>query len=320
MKKVFSSIFACIAMVGLLSSCVEEQIETAFEVDAAEAYITAKVIDLATETDVTSQSTITSSVGSVSGNQIMIVGNNTISATTVAVTASYTSPNGTVYTKTEPVGINEIRAGGKGYYTVTINVGEITPIEDYTIAFEETKDSQVSKYFFDKAVFTIDGNEYHWAHNESQYLLRGTVEYKIKSGCEVFASDYPVEIFKEKLENIEASFEENNPVKYEAKEVKIIVSAWCYYTAWVALTTDEVVRTYYAIDNMGNKQVIGTMEYWDYSNCMFGQAELPSPNHAEHYIAGHGYDDTHDTAHGHGHGHSSGHGADNAGGGIVYAD
>lgn len=318
MKKVFSSIFACIAMAGLLTSCVEEQFKTAFEIDAAEVHITAKVIDISTGNDVTSQSTISASVGSVSGNVVTLVGNNTITATTVTVTASYTSPKGNVYTSTGTVDVNPLRAGGVGHYNVRINVGEITPIGDYTIFVkEELVDTVVEKYFFDKAVIKEEGSEMHWAHNESEYLLFGKVNYEIKSGCEVFASD-AVPAWKTEIEARVAKFEEANPVVIKNDTKEITVSAWSYFTAWVSLTVNEMCITYCAEDKMGNVQEIGTMQYWQYATCVFEYDEKASPSHAEHYIAGHGYDDAHDTAHGHGHGIS--HGNNNAGGGIIIAD
>jgi len=311
MKKVFSSIFACIAMIGLLASCVEEKIETTFEVDAAEAYITVQVINLATAENVTAQSTITSAPGSVSGNLVMLVGNNTITETTVDVTATYTAPNGKKYSTTQPVIVNALRAGGKAYYNIVINVGEITPMEDYTFGYIETvKGSADETFYFDKASIKESGKE--WAHNESEYLLRGTVTYKIMSGCDVYADAAASDFWKEKFESFVADFEKLNPIVEEDKTANITVSAWSYYTAYVTRTFEDVERIWIAVDKMGNEQEVGTIHYWDYVKCVYTYDEMASPSHAAHYVYGHGHDDAH--------GHSSGHGGNNAGGGIAFAD
>lgn len=311
MKKVFSSIFACIAMIGLLTSCVEEKIETTFEVDAAEAYISVQVINLATAENVTAQSTITSSPGSVSGNVVMLVGNNTITETTVDVTAAYTSPNGNKYTTTQPVIVNALRAGGKAYYNIVINVGEITPTEDYTFKYVAKVENEVTEdTYFDKATIKESGKT--WAHNESEYLLRGTVTYQIWSGCDVYADAPASDFWAEKFDHFVADFEKTRPFVKEDKTANITVSAWSYYTAYVTRTVQDTKATWYAVDKMGNEQEVGTIHFWNYPSCVYYTAEMASPSHAAHYIAGHGHDDVH--------GHSSGHGGNNAGGGIVFAD
>ena len=316
MKKVLSSVIACVAMIGLLSSCVEEQIKTTFEVDAAEATITVTVVNLGTSADVTSEATITTSAGSVSGNQIIIVGNNSISQTTVNVTASYVAPSGETYKATEPVTVNALRAGGEAYYSVIINVGEYTPIDEYTIKTVDVIDIPAidDVVYFDKAV--IKEGEKHWAHNESEYLLRGTVTYQIKYGKEVIEDGYRAQGWEEKVDKMVEDFEESISVTTETKTKEITVSAWSYYTAWVTLTTTTWMKEFYAVDKMGNETLIGDTRYFDYTS-EFGQDEMASPSHASHYVAGHGVDDD---PHGHGHGHSSGHGGDNAGGGIVLGD
>ena len=315
MKKVLSSVIACVAMIGLLSSCVEEQIKTTFEVDAAEATITVTVVNLGTGEDVTSVATISTSAGSVSGNKIILVGNNSISQTTVNVTASYVAPNGT-YSTTEPVTVNALRAGGKAYYSVIINVGEVTPIGEYTFEVVDVEDGDPIDEitYFDKA--TIEEASKKWAHNESEYLLRGTVTYQTKVGKEVYQDGYRAEGWEEIVDKLVADFESTISLDIEDETADIVVSAWSYYTAWVTLTTQMWTKEFYAIDKMGNKTLIGDTGYFEYSST-YEYDEMASPSHASHYVAGHGVDDD---PHGHGHGHSSGHGGDNAGGGIVLGD
>lgn len=119
MKKFFS----LIALVGVFAACQPEKIDTTFNPDPAQVTIQMTATDLETGDDVTSQTTFTSTIGSVSGNIITIVGNPDVaSGTTVTITAKY--GNGSW---SESFPINALAAGGTANYKFGIVVGEVKP-------------------------------------------------------------------------------------------------------------------------------------------------------------------------------------------------
>lgn len=305
MKKVFSSIlFACFAMVGLLSSCVEEQIETTFEVGEAQAVITFQVVNLATGEFVTNAAKVTASAGVIAGNTVTITGNKNIVAQGVVITASYTSANGNVYTDSKTVMVNALRAGGRASYTVTLVVGEATPIDGYTITTVLKENPVLTDIrYFDKATFEYAGK--FWAKNESQYLIKGDVNYKLKFGTEVF-SFYGASGWEGIVEQMAEGIEAADPLTYTEGVLPIVASAWSLYTVWQTTVCEETEILIYATDRMGYKTEIGQIGVWHY-NSSIEQDERAIPGHEAHYTPGHGHDD-------------HGHGSENAGGGIVYGD
>lgn len=120
MKKFFS----LLALVGVFAACQPETIGTTFQPDPAEVTITMTATDIADGNDVTAETQFSSTIGSVSGNVITIVGNPEISVgTSVTITAKY--GNG-VYTQT--YSIARLLAGGKASYKFGILVGSVGPI------------------------------------------------------------------------------------------------------------------------------------------------------------------------------------------------
>lgn len=309
MKKLLSSVLACVAILGL-SSCVQEDIETTFEVGSAKAIINVGVLDLGSESDVTAQSTITSPYGN--GNVITITGNKNIPATNVTITAKYVAPSGKAYTSTYTLPINALRAGGTATYMVVIPVGEITPLGDYTFKFSDPYQEETYKdtSWLDKVQHNIvhyDGQR--WVENASEFILRGTVDWKSKNGLEIIADHCACDTFEEKFDTVLDVISKISPVT-ETDEVKDIeVSAWAAYTAYQVVFTEEKTFDFIAVDIEGYETLVGTFTTWSYSTeCSY--EEWASPNHASHYNYGHGVDDP---AISHG-------GAHNAGGGIVIAD
>lgn len=308
MKKLFS----IISLVGVIAACQPEKLDTTFEPEDAVATITCSATRIDTGEDITAQVTFNASPANSANNVITLTGNPSIAATSVKVDASW-EHNGTTYTESHVVPINALLAGGKASYTATFVLGVYTNPEDMKF-YEEFVSSEVSSvkrtYFtrFDhSALHTHDGAE--WAYNATEFVKYAIVNYQVISSEHVTGVNYDKYI---NYKSIVDRFTKNHEIEPEIVDdtVTFPVSAWSMYTAYIDVNTLHKVYNVICENKMGDKTVIAKF-FVDSKGTAFNHEEAAHPNHASHYVEGHGVDDPEQ---------SHGHGSQNAGGGIVIAD
>ncbi len=305
MKKLLS----LIALAGIFAACQPEEIETAFEVPEAVANIKIVAVDIRTNTQVTPAS-VTASVGTYSAGVVTITGNPTISKQTVTLTASYKADymaDSKEYKAS--VDVLALRAGGKAEYSVTIVVGELSPIPDYTFAVKQSGEAVTTDLVYftpsdGQALIDYDGMK--WAKNNSEYLLTGKVTWSALFGSE--SSNFNFTDADSEFEPYAKSYADayNTGITEVAQEpYEITVSAYCYYTVYVTRLTTVASYTVYKVNNTTKEET--AIASFDVKSVIANQIEydeIADPDSHGHYQPGHGH----------------GHGGDNAGGGIVYAE
>lgn len=315
MKKLFS----IISLVGVIAACQPEKLDTTFEPKDAVATIKCSATRIDTEADITGQVTFNASPANSAisvnsaNNEITLTGNPSIAATSVKVDASW-EHNGTTYTDSHIVPINALLAGGTASYTATFVLGVYTNPEDMKF-YEEFVSSEVSSvdrtYFtrFDhSALHTHDDTE--WAYNATEFVKYAIVNYQ------VISSEHVTGVIMEgkyiNYNSIVDRFTKKHEIEPEIVDdtVTFPVSAWSMYTAYIDVITLHNAYNVICENKMGDKTVIAKF-FVDSKGTAFNHEEAAHPNHASHYVEGHGVDDPE---------HSHGHGSQNAGGGIVIAD
>lgn len=294
MKKIFS----LIAVAGLLMACTAEEIETAFEVQPATATIEVTVYDVLLGRNVTNFS-VDAGEYTVSGTNVVLTGNKSISATTVDVKVTY---NGEA--KTQVVAISDIPAGAKATYYVTFVLG--TPAGEYTYELKET--STIGE---PEIEYVRDGGYSHshngfdnWYANESEFMLTPVITYIEYSGSEVTSSTEATEGFENIFEGFKAAY--NGGITGEQQTFTCSISAYAWFRIWqerTPKTTDYVlVATKDGVD-----QEVGSFTAKSIVSNVVDYEEIANPDGHGHYHAGHGSHDVH--------GYS-----ENAGGGIIFAE
>lgn len=308
MKKLFS----IISLVGVIAACQPEKLDTTFEPEDAVATITCSATRIDTGEDITAQVTFNASPANSANNVITLTGNPSIAATSVKVDASW-EHNGTTYTESHVVPINALLAGGKASYTATFVLGVYTNPEDMDFyeEFVSSEESSVRKYFtrFDhSALHTHDGAE--WAYNATEFVKYAIVNYQVISSEHVTGVSMEGKYINYK--SIVDRFTKKHEIEPEIVDdtVTFPVSAWSMYTAYIDVITLHDAYNVICENKMGDKTVIAKF-FVDSKGTAFNHEEAAHPNHASHYVEGHGVDDPEQ---------SHGHGSQNAGGGIVIAD
>lgn len=320
MKKI---ILASVALIAVFASCKKEDIRTVYKANPAEATITIKVFDALYGKDVTSQATVTADPSTspitVTGNTVKLVGDqahyNAIPAQKVTVKASYDGRDGSV-----TVPVEGVLEGGVASYSATVVVGHaIDPTKpvDYTIKNGGTELATGPKGYLAFATHSHDGS--NWVINNSEFVLFGVTNYDEFSGIKGMDID-PMDSEGADLEYIlkqSVELTNANPFVKTNKEYKYTVSAFSYFNVMVAygyLTQFfDCYRVNILEDGSQLETLIGSIDLMTWVTSGPQYIEIASPDHASHYVAGHGVDDAH-------YSHEHGHGGSNAGGGIVIAD
>lgn len=298
-----------LAVAGVLASCKPEAIETAFDVNPAEANITVTVLDIDTAQPAEGY-TLTADAGTVDGNVVTVKGNKALAETAVTITANF---KGTDYPTT--VTVNAMRAGAKASYAATIVVG--TPVSDKVITYFEDVDNAQLLYE-EYAYLTPDANGHYghsvdhnfthdgisnWVQNLTEFMLNLTVTYN-----DMFGIVYDAETaecldpnYKSIVDSYASLLELGSFVQQDENEYECQVSAWSYYTVKQTIQY-FTYNTYVLADDepVGVIPAVGVQNYVE-------KIEIANPYGHGHYEQGHG---SHD-----GHGNYP-----NAGGGIVYGE
>ena len=293
MKKFFS----LLALAGALVACTPEEIPTYFEVKNAKAEINVEVIELYTAQPISSA--ITASAGTVSGSVVTLEGSPRLSAQDVTVSTVY---DGKTYSQV--VKVSDLLAGGEAKYSVRLVVGAVPG--EYEFDTDVTKlVTTVEIGYLDYTHGSHSHNGEPWAYNMSEFILDMECPYEIVSGQEVTDVKYLSEdtMFKANVDKFADALDgviETVKDKYEFK-----VSAWAMYKVSQTRSISDRTETVYAIK--GNEAIaIGeiTVHSVEYDSIQAEEAAIPG--HEGHYHQGHG--------------HEHGHCAENAGGGIIWAD
>jgi len=306
-------IIASVALAGLFSSCVEEGTNTSFEVGEAVANITITVVEKGTGNDITSASTLSYTKGAytieqgAAANKFILKGNKAIEATAVAFQASWKDKYNDTYTGSCIVSIPSILAGGKGDFVGTIIIeGKTEPASDFDYSFEQTiGETTTAVGYLEKTAH--DYMDKKWVANDSQYLLEGTADYTNVTGTYALLTFYVptadaddkayVDSFKAGIPELP----EQTPAKFDFK-----VSAYAYYNVFVTYVTTSAMYTCFKTNKYTKvKTEIGYVLLGT-TGTTVQYEEVAMPQHAGHYIYGHGHD-----THGQG---------GNAGGGIIVAE
>lgn len=315
-------ILASVALIAVFASCKKEDIRTVYKANPAEATITVKVFDALYGKDVTSQATVTADPSTspitVTGNIVKLVGDqahyNAIPAQKVTVKASYDGREGSA-----TVPVEGVLEGGVGSFSTTVVVGHaIDPTKpvDYTIKDGGTELAKGTRGYLEYATHSHDGSK--WVINNSEFVLFGVTNYDDLSGIKGMdidtmgseGADF------EYIMNQSVELTNANPFVKTNKEYKYTVSAFSYFNVMVAYDYYTQSFDCYRINILDNgsqlETLIGSIDLTTWATSV-QYIEIASPDHASHYVAGHGVDDSH-------YSHAHGHGGMNAGGGIVVAD
>ena len=314
-------ILASVALLAVFASCKKEDIRTVYETTPATVTINVQVFD-AYLGQLGKDAVITASAGTVSGNVIKITGNKAVAAQTVNVTASI-SDDATDFARTGSVAIDvaALAEGGQANYSCKVIVG--SPKQEMTgFSYEKTADPKKSEKFFgslEKADHSY--NDTLWVINNSEFVLYGTTTYVNKVGTGSQSVDCGLAKTSEELDYVlsTAALVCNDDPEYgKDKTYDYTVSAFARFNVFVTYTCNSIEYTCYRNfkleDGKTTKEPIGVITNNDYTTSVVYKEGF-APDHASHYVAGHGVDDAH-YSHGHGHGH----GGENAGGGIIVAE
>lgn len=294
MKKIFS----LIAVAGLLMACTAEEIETAFEVQPATATIEVTVYDVLLGRNVTNFS-VAAEGATVSGTNVVLTGNKSISATTVDVTVTYNGES-----KTQAVAVSDVPAGGVATCYAIFVMG--TPAGEYTYELQEKDSNTVTETGY---VTSGDYSHSHngidyWYANESEFILTPVITYTRYSGSEVVSSTDATEGFENIFEGFKAAY--NGGIIEVEDTYQPTISAWSWF--YVYQTRDTKTTDYVLVATKdGVDQEVGSFTVKAIANGVISYKEIANPDGHGHYVYGHGSHDVH--------GYS-----ENAGGGIIFAE
>ena len=319
MKKI---ILASVALIAVFASCKKEDIRTVYKAEPAKATITVEVYDALYGQNVTSQANITANAGTVEGTQVVLVGdqanNYAIPEQKVTISAEFSGRKGSV---TMPV--SSLVEGGVASYSAVVVVG--SPVDpkqpiDYEIVENDPSDPVTFKTWqLEKATHSHAGA--NWVINNTEFFIYGTTKYNDVVGFNEEKSKLNKLVPLTDDEDATAELLFNlliavNPEKSTEKELEYHVSAFSYFNVIVenqdAVQHFDLCRVLTLVDGSKESVRIADMEM-HITSTKVSPVEMASPDHASHYVAGHGVDDAHWS-------HAHGYGGYNAGGGIVVAD
>lgn len=315
MKKFFS----LIALVGVFAACQQEDLKTAFTVNPAEATINVEVSCI--DPSIVMEGVTYSYNGVSAGSSYTLTAPNgtTPLNQTVEVVCTWGGVDGFHGdTKSQSVAV-AVLPGSKASYNVKLVLGKRTDPEGYEYEAISVQDESMTTY----DTFFVDVNHESglsekgilYSVNNTEFVLFGKISCKEFWGTEVYAGVNwkkgvePLAFFEELAEAFDEGRQERDG-KFE-----FTVSAMCQFTVFQVLTTEDWTMHLLRTDANGKTEEIADFSYWSYASSDVTYAEEAIPGHEAHYVPGHGVDDPIIS-----HGHSKDKGAENAGGGIVYAD
>ena len=311
-------ILASVALLAVFASCKKEDIRTVYETTPATVTINFSVYDAFTGKDAVSPA-VTTSAGTVDGSKIVIKGNKAVAAQEVTIKATVTDGlTANPRTGEQKVAISFLCEGGQATYSAKVVVG--SPKAEITgFTCEEKKGAKQTKLagILEKANHSY--NDTLWVINNSEFVLYGTTTYTQKLGSKDPDVNKSGAKTSEELDYVLSMVSEKSIVDPEDgkdKTYDYTVSAFSRFNVFV--TYEWVPMEYTCYRNFktedGNtaKEVIGVFKFNNYTTSVVYKEGF-APDHASHYVAGHGVDDAH-YSHGHGHG------GENAGGGIIAAE
>lgn len=279
---------AVVALVGgMFASCSQEDLSTTFKPAPAVIDFNVKVVDalttnVITDATITGAETITAEAG-YAGGQV------TVTATKNGASAS------------ETVTVNPLKAGGKATYNVTLILSD-----DFDfVKVSETPTATVDyslPYAHDGHSFDHSGSG--WFENPTEFIADITVDYKNVDKAATSALKLESWLSETQVKGLTDLFESKalNYDKSEAKKFEYQASAWSWSRA--VATTTETEAVWNILTKVSGEKA-GEYTITTTSTAIVSE-EQADPNHASHYVPGHGAHDAH--------------GAHNAGGGIVVAD
>ena len=294
MKKFFS----LVALAAAFVACTPETFETSFDDLNAYAVIAVETYEVSTGEFITT-CPITASAGTVNGYNVVLEGNPELAAQSVTITATY---DGKAYSETVPV--SKLYAGGVAAYSCCIEVG--VPVSEYTFSMKLVDSDSVDEVKYADLCDHAGHADMNWAYNNTEMLQPVTIKYTLYYGSEYVESSCNtsdaglVKVFESYVDAAKKS--KINEIESASM---FTVSAWAMYSAFETRTIEEDV--FQVVATKGSEEIVlGAITMNKYSS-KFEHTEMASDDsHASH--AGH-YEQ--------GHGHGT---AENAGGGIVFAD
>lgn len=320
MKKFIS----LIALVGVFAACEPENLQTAFNVPDATATLDVTVISAAPgfDEDDAVITAVWSTGETTTGKISSIVGNPSIPAGSVKVTASWNGASETV-----TVSFPQIYAGMDLYLTATVflpyNAGGYTLVAKAGTPVKTTKvyglQFAAHGHGYAKAQeVEFEGVKYKvWmVENASEFILEDTYTYAtykgfdVKEELKVLNND-----FKAEAENVYAAAVKGAGIKKGFESYDFSVGAWSLYNV---INPEITTVTPYTIEaqpllGSGNPTIPEVATFSLYSIAYGkGVVEMAHPDHASHYVPHSGHY-THDGHYLHGDNN-------NAGGGIISAE
>lgn len=313
-------ILASVALIAVFASCKKEDIRTVYKAEPAKATITVEVYDAFLGQNVTSQAKITANAGTVEGTQVVIVGeqanNFAIPQGDVKISAEFSSRKGSV-----TIPVPSIVEGGVAAYNALVIIGSpLDPSKSVEYVIEDAGSEYASgkKGSLEKATHYHAGKD--WCINNTEFVLFGLTNYDeiigrsamtVEFGEMADGADHDYILYQSEL-----LAKEYPGVTVTEKEYKYNVSAFSYFNVLVQYSTMtydfDLYRINKLVDGSELKTLIGSIEVVC-DGTEIWKEEIASPDHASHYVEGHGIDDPH-------YSHAHGQGGYNAGGGIVVAD
>lgn len=278
---------AVVALVGgMFASCSQEDLSTTFKPAPAVIDFNVKVVDalttnVITDATITGAETITAEAG-YAGGQV------TIGASKNGVSAS------------ETVTVNPLKAGGKATYNVTLILSDDF---DFVKVSEASNESApvYSLPYAHGTTHAFDHSGSGWFENPTEFIADITVDYVNVNKTTTSDLSLANWLSETQQEGLTALVEALNADESKAEQFKYKASAWSWSRAAAVTTT---IKGLYNIVTKVSGEKAG--EYTlNTTSTAINAAEKADPNHASHYVHGHGQD---------------AHGANNAGGGIVIAD
>lgn len=317
-------ILASVALIAVFASCKKEDIRTVYKAEPAKATITVEVFDAYLGKNVTSQAEITSNAGTVQGTQVVLVGDqghfNAIPAQKITISAKYDGREGSA-----TIQIDGVLEDGVAFYNAIVIVGSAIdptkPIDYDVVAREPGEPKLYQTGYLEYATHSHDGKK--WCINNTEFVLFGVTEFDDKNGinegkssCTMIDGIDFTDDEKKIAEDYFKKLCKANPEVITKKTINYTVSAFSYYNYRVDYKFTyqyyDVVRRFTLVDGSTKDVSIASIKLTSWS-VGGGKMEIASPDHASHYVEGHGVDDPH-------YSHAHGKGGMNAGGGIVIAD
>jgi hypothetical protein len=324
MKKFFS----LIALVGVIAACTPEQVQTAFSLAGGKILVNVELVDVINGGTYSGPVDIQFTRGglNITNEFQSIVGGGPHSymwqaeeSKPVAAGDYGIVVKGAKLAKdyTSAFVFPEVMAGGEAVIKVIVPVGE--PLNGWTIDVDYDEDKVVEteeSFFLDNEDYPTYQYSYEgidtWYVNNSEYLLEGTANYELSKYDDTVSNvvDHEYLGFEGIVGNVVDYYSDPNvyPRTYD-----FFVSAWAM---WNVVQTNYRIQapfTVFAFKDANKDEEyntneeyleLGTFDLDEVLTAGIECVELPYPEAARHYHAGHGQD-----AHGN---------KPNAGGGISY--